>query len=89
MNNEQKVFDEFVATALGNSDEKLPAENIIVILTFAVQSYNAYCVFSESICLLFGNRTIVQNYSHQREQTLVLGDSPGRTRLHNEGRYLL
>lgn len=59
MNNEQKVFDEFVATASGNSDEKLPAENIIVILAFAMQSYRKikfqYCVCSEIICLLFGN----------------------------------
>lgn len=83
MNNEQKVFDKFVATAPGNSDEKLPSENIIVIMTSAIKPYNAYCVFSEIICLLFGN---LQNSSHQCEQTLVLGDSSGRMRLHNEGK---
>lgn len=55
MNNEQKVFEEFVATALGNPDEKLLAENIIIIQALAIQSYNAYCVCSEIICLLFGN----------------------------------
>lgn len=70
-----------MATAPGNPDEKLPAENAIVALTFAIQSYSAYRDLSEIICLLFGN---LQNESHQCEQALVLGDSSGRTRLQNE-----
>lgn len=66
MNNEQKVFDEFVATALGNSDEKLPAENMIVIhlqcsLTMHIVSSvkaSASCLETE---LLF--RTILTSVS--------------------------
>lgn len=65
MNNEQKVFDKFVATAPGNSDEKLPSENIIVIMTSAIKPYNAYCVFGEIICLLFGNLQLWQDEASQ------------------------
>lgn len=63
MNNEQKVFDEFVATALGNSDEKLPAENMIVIhLQYSLTMHIVSSVKASASCLeMF--RTILTSVS--------------------------